>query len=460
MRRRELESRVLLGLVAAERGHDVLVGDLRQLLSHRLWLKPGLYHDKGLAPKASKIRLYELLARAGFVLSSQDEEHGLGDPDYQSFAERRFDDRTLSHASVVCCWGPHDRNALVKMYPSHASKFMLTGSPRTDLWRSTLSGRHSATSAAAMPDRRPYILVTPGSRPFIPHPFWTAMSDFRARQFRSLDDEREWKHYEQFSEAYRYVGRLIRLMRRAADQVPEICFVVRPHPKSPEGAWEGVLGDMPNARVDRRGDSLGRVANSALALLHNGSTSAAEGCLLGVPIISYQPHNERADRFTNRLGTVVQDDSQFFARVRELLVSSSGRAKRNPIQSDINVLEERLYMDQERLNADLIVDAWEVHASPRLNGPNRLRQSLLAAAAHHSIARRRTPTSRRRGTQRDRTQSGIDEKPKFPPLNDEEVKTMVQGFKSSLRRFDDVEALLLSPHLLRLRPTASAAPTR
>ena len=50
IKKRELSSRLLLGLEAAKRGHDVYVGDLKPYLKKNL-LKPGIVHHKSITPK-------------------------------------------------------------------------------------------------------------------------------------------------------------------------------------------------------------------------------------------------------------------------------------------------------------------------------------------------------------------------------------------------------------------------
>lgn len=451
IRRRELEARLLLGLVAAERGHDVLLGDFSALLSHRRWLHPGVFHDKTMAPKASRLTLNATLADAGFLLSSQDEEHGLGDRDYHAFALRRFDPRTLATATTVCCWGDHDHATLQEVYPDVADRFILTGSPRVDLWRPELARRLPSMPTPGDDPNRPYVLVAPGSRPFIPHSFWVAMEDLRPRQFRGLDDDREWDHYRKFSEAYRYVGRLVRAIRLAATEMPEVLFVVRPHPKSPDGAWEAVLGELPNAVVDRSGDSAGAWLRDALALVHNGSTTGAEAALMGIPVISFQPHGERADRFTNRVGQVARSEEDLLATVGRLHRHRTASAEAVGDAGSDAVLAERLSIDPQRLSADRIVDAWEVHDRPGLAAPNAVHRADRKARAHRTVGALRTRARRSLGNEGRRRTPGFDETPKFPPMTGQDVAGLADGLRDALDRFRDVEVERIGGRLLRIR---------
>jgi len=448
IRRRELEGRLLLALAAAERGHDVLLGDLDALLSHRLWLRPGIFHDKSLTPTSGKIALHRRLAAAGFLVTSQDEEHGLGDATYDAFAQRRFGPETLHTATTAFCWGPHDRDALVEMYSEHADRFSMSGSPRVDLWRPEFRRRRPPMRPVDVEGDRPIVLVAPGSRPFIPHPFWVAMEDLRPRQFRSHDDDREWGHYRKFAEAYQYVGRLVRGIRLAAHAFPETVFVVRPHPKSPDGAWEAVLGSAENIIVTREGDAAGPWLDAARALIHNGSTTAAEAAMMGVPVVSFQPQGERSDRFTNRVGAVARDEDELLALIAG---ARDGRATTSA-DADRRVLEERLSVDPERLSADRIVDVWEAAEQPGLGRPNRLAAASAASRAHRRVGTVRAGVRRTLRGGSPRRSIGIDATPKFPPLTTDAITELADGLRRALGRFDGVDVTLVGRRLVRIRP--------
>ena len=448
IRRRELEGRLLLALAAAERGHDVLLGDLDALLSHRLWLRPGIFHDKSLTPTSGKIALHRRLAAAGFLVTSQDEEHGLGDATYDAFAQRRFGPETLHTATAAFCWGPHDRDALIEMYSEHADRFSMSGSPRVDLWRPEFRRRRPPMRPAGVEGDRPIVLVAPGSRPFIPHPFWVAMEDLRPRQFRSHDDDREWGHYRKFAEAYQYVGRLVRGIRLAAHTFPETVFVVRPHPKSPDGAWEAVLGDSENVRVAREGDAVGPWLAGASALIHNGSTTAAEASMMGVPVISFQPHGERADRFTNRLGIVAQDEDELLAHIAT--ARGSRTISRDDRTRDEAVLATRLSVDTDQLSADRIIDVWETAGDVGLSRPNRLPLARAAASAHRRIGIVRGEIRQMfRSMEADRV-AGFDVTPKFPALTTDAVAGLVDGLRRATGRFEDVRVSRIEGRLLHV----------
>lgn len=440
-------------MAAAERGHDVLLGTMSGLLSHRLWLTPGIYHDKSLTPKPGKVALHRRLADAGFAITSQDEESGLKQPDYTPFARRRFDMATLATASAAFTWGPHDTAALTQMYPERVDRLRMTGSPRVDLWRPELRGLHGGDERRPLPGidpDRPLVLIAPGSIPFRPNDFWTMIADARPRQFKDDDDPREWSHYATHATAFAYTGRLVRAIRLAGRALPDVQFVVRPHPKSADGAWESVLGPVTdNVRVVREGSS-GRWIAAADLLVHNGSTTGVEAAAGGVTVLSFQPHGEGADLFTNRVGTVARDEADLIDRIR---ASVTARVDRSIAPGTLETLGERFAALDGPLAVDRIVRVWDELEAPDRGRTNAVRRAHLLSGLHRRAGRMRTSLRSIAG----RTAGSgpaIDVSAKFPPFERAGLERSADGLRRALGRFADVRVDRIGPHLVHVHPSS------
>jgi hypothetical protein len=189
---RELEARLLLALVAAGRGHDVLLGDVDPRLQPDA-LPAGVFHDKSLTP-GQEMRRQTELAGLGHLVTSQDEEHGLLQPDYGLFMDRRFAPEALDVADRVMTWGPHDHGALREGRPAHADRLRMTGSPRVDLWRPEMLEHHRREP---LPETagRPYVLFANNVTHLLGvNRFTTMIADKRGKYFEGTDDplERQW----------------------------------------------------------------------------------------------------------------------------------------------------------------------------------------------------------------------------------------------------------------------------
>ena len=111
---RELDSKLLLAIIASAKGHKVVVSNLvgitRGLSSGML--APGIFHTKSLTPGKRKIGKHQSILSKGSIISSIDEEGGFVDYDYEEFAKSRYSEQTIGQCSAVFGWGHEDVETL------------------------------------------------------------------------------------------------------------------------------------------------------------------------------------------------------------------------------------------------------------------------------------------------------------------------------------------------------------
>jgi len=439
-------------MVAAERGHDVLVGDLSALLSHRTWLAPGIFHDKSLTPSVQRIASMRRLVDAGFAVTSQDEEHWLLLPSYDEMRDKRYSRETLSLASFAFTWGPHDASSLRAGFPDVAQRIRESGSPRVDLWRPELAAVHADAELPGIDRTRPFVLVlgalgTPG--PVDQNAFPASMGARRASYFPGPDDAFEWEQYERAATAYRYVGRMVRAIRQLSVRFPDLQIVVRSHPVEDEDGWRQLLGPIDNVVVSRHG-GLGRWLRAAQAVVHNGSTAGFEAAVSGVPSISFQPDGERADWTSNLLGRIARDEDEL-ADLIDAARSPDERARW--YDADVDVLERRFAALDGRLAADRMVDAWEELDASGRTRPNRVALAQLTANTHRRVGALRTRVADvRRGDAGTHDGAGFDGLLKFPRIEPREVDDIAARLRHGLQRFDGVDVRTVGPRLVHVQP--------
>ncbi len=442
---REIESRLLLGLTAVERGHDVLVGDLRALLSHRKWLPPGVFHDKSLTPSSSKIALHKSLAECGFVVTSQDEEHGLLQPDYVEHAKSRFSDVTLSTATASFMWGEHDSQGLASEYPQHASRIIATGSPRADLWRPSAQAFYDNTILGGIDAGRPLVVIAAhGFGLLSVNRFWDELRNLRANYLHGDDDVTEWQLYADAASGIQNLGGFVRMVRLAALRFPDVQFVLRPHPSSADGAWEALLDASPNLAV-RRDGTISSWLRKASLVIHDSSTVGLEAAAAGVPLASFWPGGVRPDLISSHLGeqfSVVDDLDRL---IPQALEGRDGWFS----DDDVRLLRQRLGEMNGPLAADRIVDAWEAGGSHLSDSP--LRGAMVrnvVASGHRAVGVFRQSVRGSKG--RETFHVGH----KFPRLRRAEIEEMVASFQASFGRFGDVRLQFHGGRLFSLRSAA------
>ena len=136
---RELDSKLLLAVMAAARGHQVIVSDnsgIDRGFRSKLFA-PGIFHTKCITPFDKKVNFHQTLVQNGFLITSIDEEAGLDMVGYEEFSKTRYSEQTIEQSSAVFTWGEDDTGFLEKFYPKHKSKLHKTGSPRIDLLNSS-----------------------------------------------------------------------------------------------------------------------------------------------------------------------------------------------------------------------------------------------------------------------------------------------------------------------------------
>lgn len=445
---RELEGRLLLGLVAAERGHTVLLGDLTSLLSHRTWLPPGVFHDKSLTPSRRKVALHARLASTGFAVTSQDEEHGLLQTDYGAFAASRYSEETLAAASAVLAWGPHDGAHLRSRYPAAAEKVRTTGSPRTDTWREDFRGRHAGLRLPGIDPSRPYVLFASNLSALNRNRFWVMLRDMRPNYFIREEDggSIEMDAYRNLAFEMAHIPRVVEMLRSLPASIPGLQVVVRPHPSEDPSAWQDILGPVEGLRVDASG-ILGAWLHGARALLHHGSTSALEAAAGSTPVVSLQPAGEQYPSFANRFGWTVTNTDELVAAVKNALLAEDAAVGRAEEQA---LLATRFAALEGRLAADRIVDVWEeLDPDGRLSRPFVPARALLAATTHRRVGALKTHARQLISGERPPQPMRLAEK--FPPFAMGDVHRLVEGFRRALGRFDTVEVRRVGRRLLELR---------
>lgn len=356
---RELDSKLLLAVVAASRGHDVLVSDLSSILRgvNSGILKAGIFHTKSLTPKTQKINRHQKLCDRGYKITSIDEEGGLVDHGYDFFAEARYSERTVGQASAVFGWGAEDADTLKRVYPGMSSRIHQTGSPRADLWRPHFSSYWG--TPCYMPEK-PYLLVPSNLGSAIGMlPFHELVKLKKRAGYFLRHPETFLKSFGVVSENYRMLSCFVEAIHHLASNGQQYDIVLRPHPSENIEAWKIFLEGTPNVHIIREG-SVSEWINNGFAVMHNGCTTALEASISGKPIITYMPFTREYSReIPNELGDRVESLEALAEAVDRHFRSSQScvAADQEPNLSESVV--KKIYLDDKELAAEKIVNIWE-----------------------------------------------------------------------------------------------------
>lgn len=456
---REYSAKLLLGVLAASRGHDVVLGDMPKVSRG---FSPGIFHTNDLGLRKAP-RLAEL-ARAGFVITAQDEEHGLTKRSMGSTISTRFDESTLEHVSASFSWGPWDWAALRSHFPKHSAKFVLTGSPRVDLWRRDvgISPFVERRAERLRADASPTILVVTnfGLRPT---PWWIATGHTRGSAVGMTLNERIER-----------MSLLVDYQRTAVDSVaaihalskarPEARIVVRPHPTETWGALSELIGPLPNVLVTREATTTEWLRVSDL-MIHSGSTTAFESVIGGTPSIAFTPGGLNADFFTNSFSTSAHSTDELLEATHSALDrSSSCASSSDPREADaLARISERIFMPEDTMSASLMVDHWEhlassrrlpasdLHRSTRMLRSRATRTALPGSGRAPDRSTERRPVDSRGG---EVAHTERDESVRFPPFRGSDVISDATAMAEALDVVP-IDCRLVSERLILLAPKAA-----
>ena len=158
---RELDSKILLAVLAASRGHEVLVSNgtgLIEPLKSKI-LNPGIYHTKSITPSNSKIKRHQEIIYRGHKITSIDEESSLyaESEEVEQFIIDRSSDKSVEQSTAVFSWGAEEKKNFNKLYPKNKHKFHQTGSPRVDLWKPAFQNYWKKSKSIP---KKPFLLVS------------------------------------------------------------------------------------------------------------------------------------------------------------------------------------------------------------------------------------------------------------------------------------------------------------
>lgn len=352
---RELDSKLLLAVIAAHRGYPAIVSDLSSLnWGVRAGLfKEAVFHTKSVTPGSAKIARHDWLAQRGISVTSQDEEGNLVDYGYSKFADARFSARSVAQVAAVFTWGQVDFDCLTERFPEQKAKFHMTGSPRADMW----SRRFGSYWEVSNPrPSRPYVLVS--SNMGIPQrAFKDSFRLEKAAGYFLRDPDMFENSFEREAERSLMLLEFIKAVKHLGENAHGYDVILRPHPTDDFEAWEMFVGDVENVKVISAG-SMPEWLSHAFAVVHNGCTTALEASITGVPIVTYVPFQQQFGRpLANDLGKKVA----FIGELQDAVEASflSSRSLANSGNSGIpTAVSSKIFLDGRELAAEKIVAVW------------------------------------------------------------------------------------------------------
>lgn len=281
---REYHGKLLLSLIAAERGFEVLLGGQHALRNIVHELRPGIYIDKSIA--STKIKWAKWCQRLGHTLVAWDEE-GLVYFDDEIYYDLRLCEEVLALTSLFFTWGNALDQTILKKLPDSKDKLVSVGNPRFDLMRSEVREFYKPY-ADKLKERYGSILLLNTNFGFYNH--YHGLDKERSRLMKSYplaikrpDFIDGWINAQKVM--FHHFVDMLPFLR---ETFPEHTIIIRPHPSENLMKWKEHSETIQNCYVNNEGNALEWIYASD-ALIHFNCTTAIEAYLMGIPAIAYRP---------------------------------------------------------------------------------------------------------------------------------------------------------------------------
>ena len=206
--------------------------------------------------------------------------------------------------------------SLKKKYPSHQKKFVMTGSPRLDMWKKNF--RKYWTSK----NRPKKNILVSLNFPLI-NGFESVEKIFMKYQKSGyFDRNKNYKDelYQYVEESHRILKEYIKLINNLINDLDGCDFIIRPHPREKISFWKKKINNKKNVVISNFGNFNEELASARL-IIHNSSTTAFQAAINNVPIISFVPLISKISygKISNKLGVICKNHREVKSNISKIL---------------------------------------------------------------------------------------------------------------------------------------------
>ncbi|BBL35115.1 hypothetical protein Nstercoris_01371 [Nitrosomonas stercoris] len=448
---RELDAKLLLSCIAAERGFPVIIGSRAYVHFAAASLPRGLYLAKSMRRLSNS--MFRILRMLGHEIIAWEEE-ALVHPPADTYYSLRLSPITMKNVSHFFVWG-QENYELIKQYPHLPENFPIhiTGNPRGDMLRPEM---HTLFSEEVKQLRKTYgdfILINTNFtnvNPFIPSvglfiPTKEGeKTDRRGQGGIGMSDEFAeglWHHKKAIMESF---TRLIPALERA---FPDVTIVVRPHPSENQQIYHDIAAQCKRVKVINQGNVVPWLLASK-TMIHNGCTTGLEAYALGVPAISYlNCFNEYYDYDFQGLPTKLSYQSFNFDELADTLSQIlDGKLGAADGEERKQLIDYYLTAQQDRLACERIVDVLEANGYNQSQPPASSFPKYLTGWTLSNLKATLTQLYMRRpGPNRLAYHNH-----RFPDISVTQIEQRIAQFGQILNRFKTIKVAQQSRYLFKI----------
>jgi surface carbohydrate biosynthesis protein len=450
---RELDAKLLLAYVAAQRGFTSIIGPKRKVESRITSFPRSVYVAKSMVQ--GNIKFLRIARKIGHINVAWDEEALVHLPP-DTYFSRRLSAEALSHISHLFAWG-EDNAELWRKYPELPAgmPIHITGNPRNDLLRPEIRPYYEKDVNEIRNTFGDFILINtnfnhvnaflPGRNLFLPIEKPDEESKF-GRAARGMTREYAEGLYKFKQAIFEAFKELIPALEKA---FPSHTIIVRPHPTESQDVYHQIAARCERVEVTNRGNVVPWLM-AARALIHNGCTTGIEAYVMRVPAISYRAMiDEKYDcgfyALPNQLSHQCFDFDQLQQTLRKILTGELGAADED---EQLALIDHHLSGHKGPLACERIIDVIdkfvdglsELPVSPLRERLERWFKATKRRVLHKSIFRV-THSDELLEFQRH----------KYPEIFIEDVRSRIARFQQVLGKDGELKVDQIYAKLFRIR---------
>lgn len=301
---REIHGHLLLGIVAASRGHQVIIFSPNDVwLYFRMKALPkGVYLLKNLNIPDISNKMYNRFLDKGFDLYCQEQEPPILNECFAKYlANGGISIGQVMPFKAVFCYGERDMVEYNNFFlGKHEDTFFNTGSPRIDIWSAKFKRLHIKEEQKKI---SPYFLVVSNfGRLMGKKHFSKTMLDYHSLDLFNTFQQQE-AYMKSFEEETAIGLDMMLAIKKIALMKPDIKFVIKSHPVDEDNYWRDVFSDVSNVKIVEGIELITPWISNACAVIQNGCTSAIEASIQGLPVVSYGADRQQGNiGIPNKLG--------------------------------------------------------------------------------------------------------------------------------------------------------------
>ena len=389
---RELDAKLLLACLAAQRGFSSMIGSRREMEFNIDQFPRSIYLSKSMTIRS--LIFFRVAKRFNHEIITWDEEALVHLP-ADTYFSRRLDPKAIRFVSHLFAWG-QDNADLWRQYPHLPQDIPIhiTGTPRNDMMRSQLRPFYEEEVNTIKNQYGNFLLLNTNFNHVnaygadmnlfkpVKNPGETPKFGRAARGMSRAYAEGLRNHKQAVLDHF------LDIIPRLEKAFPDYNIVVRPHPTENHAIYKKVADRCERVYVTNEGNVVPWIM-ATRAVLHNGCTTGVEAYMMGVPAVSYRATvNEKYDYgfyiLPNKMSHQCFDFAQLKALLQQILRGELGAADGDERQA---LIGNYLASQQGPLACERMLDVLEkidedFSTPPRDSVKNRMERWIVTRGLH------------------------------------------------------------------------------